>query len=277
MPIRRAPAAAAVAAAVLTTATLALSARPAAGAEVTWYGHSAVRIDTDGGRSVLIDPFLTGNPATPKADRDLSRQEDVDLILLTHGHRDHLGDTAELARRSDAKVAVDADLGSTLRQLGLVPADQLVRFNRGGTIRPIGDAVAVTMTRAVHSSAVVAKDPETGAERVHPGGEAAGFVIEIADGPTFYHAGDTGVFSDMSFIAEYYEPDLAFLPIGGRSTMDPAHAAHALMTYLNVPRVVPIHYASFPELDGTPDQLRDHLGGYPVEVEVMAPGETRAF
>lgn len=258
-------------------AALLLAIQPAPAAEVQFFGQSALKITADDGRVIVIDPFITNNPLTPEEHKDLSKLGEVDLILVTHGHGDHIGDTPKLARMTDAKVGLNADMGHTFRTLGMVPADQLVRFNKGGTIQPIGEGISITMTHAEHSSEVVHENPETGAEQVYPGGEPAGYVIEIDGGPTIYHAGDTGVFGDMSFISEYYEPDVAFIPIGGHFTMDPAHAAHALMTYLNVTTAVPIHYATFPPLTGTPEQLRDHLDGYPVDVIVMQPGETRTF
>jgi len=258
-------------------AALLLAAAPAGAAEIQFFGQSAMKITTDDGRVILIDPFITNNPLTPEEHKGLSALGEVDLILVTHGHGDHIGDTPKIAEMTGATVGMNADMGHTFRTLGMVPADQLLRFNKGGTLQPIGDGISITMTHAEHSSEVVHANPETGAEQVYPGGEPAGYVIEIDGGPTIYHAGDTGVFGDMSFISEYYDPDVAFIPIGGHFTMDPAHAAHALMTYLNVRTVVPIHYGTFPPLTGTPEQLRDELGGYPVDVIVMEPGETRDF
>jgi len=240
-------------------------------AEVQWFGQSAFKITTDDGKVIMIDPFITGNPKTPEALKDLAKLGQVDLILVTHGHGDHVGDTAKLAEMTGAKVAMNADMGNTFRLLGVVPAEQLIRFNKSGPIRPLGDGITITMVRAEHSSNFVHDG------RNHPGGEPAGYIIALAEGPTFYHAGDTGVFADMAFIADYYRPDVAFLPIGGHFTMDPEHAAFAVKTLLKTKTVVPMHYGTFPPLKGTPDQFIGALGDFDGEVIVMQPGETRQF
>jgi L-ascorbate metabolism protein UlaG (beta-lactamase superfamily) len=262
---------AAAAAAALCAAVTLLAPAASKAAEVLWYGQSAYRITTPGGKVILIDPFISGNPLTPAALKNLTEVGPVDLILVTHGHGDHVGDTVEIAKATGAKVAMNADLGHTFRLLGLLPAEQLIRFNKGGPIRPIGEGITVTMVRAEHSSEFVHQDA------IHPGGEPAGYVIELEDGKTLYHAGDTGVFADMAFIADFYEPDVAFLPIGGHFTMDPAHAAHAVRELLRTPVVVPMHYGTFPPLKGTPEQFREALGESDSEIVVMEPGETRTF
>jgi L-ascorbate metabolism protein UlaG (beta-lactamase superfamily) len=168
-------------------------------------------------------------------------------------------------------------MGSSFVSLGLLPMEQVIRFNKSGPIKPIGENVTVTMVHAEHSSAWQYTDHESSKTTVENGGEPAGYIIALADGPTIYHAGDTGVFSDMAFIADYYKPDVAFLPIGGHFTMDPAHAAYAIKTYLKTPKVVPFHYGTFPPLKGTPEELKAALGDTAVEVIVMTPGETRSF
>ncbi len=246
-------------------------------ADVQWFGQSAYKITTPGGKVILIDPFITKNPKTPEALKDLAALGKVDLILVTHGHGDHVGDTVKIAEMTGAKVAMNADMGQTFMTLGLLSADQLIRFNKSGSIQPLGEGITITMVRAEHSSELVHTDPENDKKSVHPGGEPAGYIVELENGKILYHAGDTGVFADMAFIASYYKPDVAFLPIGGHFTMDPAHAAHAVRELLKTPTVVPMHYGTFPPLKGTPEQFKEALGDYGGEIVVMEPGETRAF
>ena len=249
----------------------------AGAAEIQWYGQAAFKITTDGGKVILIDPFITRNPKTPEALKDLGALGQVDLILVTHGHGDHVGDTAKIAEMTGAKVGMNADMGQTFRTLGIVPNEQLIRFNKSGPIQPLGAGITVTMVRAEHSSELVFTDPATGKKRVVPGGEPAGYVIELESGKKLYHAGDTGVFADMSFIGGYYKPDLALLPIGGHFTMDPAHAAYALRELLKTKQVMPMHYGTFPPLKGTPEQFKAALGDYDGQVIVLQPGDTMDF
>jgi len=249
----------------------------ATAADVQWFGQSAFKITTPEGKVILIDPFITKNPKTPEALKDLAGLGKVDLILVTHGHGDHVGDTAEIAEMTGAKVAMNSDMGQTFAALEIVPVDQLIRFNKSGPIQPLGDGITITMVRAEHSSELMHRDPITAKPVVHPGGEPAGYIIRLEDGKTLYHAGDTGVFADMAFIGSYYKPDVAMLPIGGHFTMDPAHAAYAVKELLKTPAVVPMHYGTTPVLKGTPEQFKEALGDYDGEIIVMEPGETRTF
>lgn len=260
-----------IAAALAVGLTMATAAA-AEGVGVHWYGQAAFKITTPGGKVILIDPFITKNPKTPEDQKDLSKLGQVDLILVTHGHGDHVGDTFEIAKMTGAKVAMNADMGSTYRTLNLMDEKNLIRFNKSGRISPIGKDIVITMTKAEHSSTV------SFGGNVLPGGEPAGYIIRLENGYKIYHAGDTGVFGDMRFINGYYKPDLALLPIGGHFTMGPAHAAYALKNHLkDIPRVVPMHYGTFPPLKGTPEQLQKALGDHTVEVIVMQPGESREF
>lgn len=246
-------------------------------ADLLWYGQAAFRITTSDGKVIVIDPFITKNPKTPEALKDLAKVGKVDLILVTHGHGDHVGDTVELARMTGAKVGLNADMGQTFDALGWLTQEQMIRFNKSGPIKPLGDGITVTMVHAEHSSDVVHTDPATNAKTVHPGGEPVGYVIELEDGYTIYHAGDTGVFTDMRLIRDLYTPDLALLPIGGHFTMDPEHAAYAVRELLAAPTVVPIHYGTFPPLKGTPEAFKAALGDAKAEVVVMQPGDERTF
>ncbi len=277
-PIKRPLMAAAFALAVVVAAGAApaTSAR-AADVTVQWLGQAAFKITSPGGKVIVIDPFITRNPKTPAEHKDLKKLGKVDLILVTHGHGDHLGDTGALAKMTGAKVAMNADMGSTVGSLGIVPGKQLIRFNKSGPITPIGAGITVTMVRAEHSSTIVHKDPTSGKAVVHPGGEPSGYIIKLENGFTIYHAGDTGVFGDMKWIGDYYKPDLALLPIGGHFTMDPTHAAYAQKMLLKAKNVVPMHFGTFPPLKGTPAQFKAALGDAASTMVEMKPGETRKF
>ena len=252
-------------------------AKDAGAAEVKWYGQAAFRIKTPGGKVIMIDPFITKNPKTPAADKDLAKIGNVDLILVTHGHGDHLGDTGKLAEMTGAKVGVNADMGHTLRILGIVPKKQLVRFNKSWPINPIGEDITITMTHAEHSSEIVKK--VNGVEGIYPGGEPAGYVIRLENGYTIYHTGDSGVFKDMELIHDLYKPDLVLICIGGWFTMDPGHAAYAINKFLKPKTVMPMHYGTFKPLKGTPEQLKEHLAkmGDKTEIVVMQPGDEMTF
>ena len=222
---------------------------------LTWLGHAAFRFDTPGGKRVYIDPFL----ANPKCPDDEREPERIDLIALTHGHSDHVGDTLELAKKHGCAVVAMIELRDWLSRQGL---DEKTEHspNKGGTVD--ADGVKVTLTDAKHSS---------GADDGTYLGEAAGLVIEVENGTKLYFAGDTCVFGDMQLISRIYEPDVAILPIGGHFTMDPREAAVAL-ELLGVKRCVPCHYGTFPVLRGTPDELRRLAPG--VEIVALEPGET---
>ncbi|HEX2506041.1 MAG TPA: metal-dependent hydrolase [Gaiellaceae bacterium] len=220
----------------------------------TWLGHAAFRFDSPGGTRIYLDPWLE-NPACPESEREPDR---VDVIALTHGHADHVGQTVELAKRFSPAVVAMVEVSGFLERQG-VEAGSATAFNKGGTVEAAG--VRFTMTDAKHSSSC----PDG-----RYGGEAAGFVIQFEDGTRVYAAGDTCVFGDMALIGRLYRPDVAILPIGGHYTMDPEQAAVAL-ELLGVTRCVPCHYGTFPALTGTPDELRAAVPG--VEVIAPAPGE----
>ena len=210
---------------------------------VTWFGHSAFLFESQNGRKLLIDPWLD-NPKAPPGAKNIST---VDVILVTHGHSDHLGNTIELARKTNAKVFSIFEVYLHLTRQGVTTASGM---NKGGTVEVHG--MKITMVDAKHSSGV---DHEA---EVIAGGEAAGYVVEFEDGYTIYHAGDTALFGDMKIIADLYKPDAVFLPIGGLFTMGPKEAAYACN--LMKPRlIVGMHYGTFPVLTGTPSELRKYL------------------
>jgi L-ascorbate metabolism protein UlaG (beta-lactamase superfamily) len=223
---------------------------------LTWLGHASFRLDSPGGKRIYVDPFLSGNPKCPDAEKDPER---VDLIAVTHGHGDHVGDTVELWKKFKPPVVALVELRGWLAGQG-VEADAPHNPNKGGTVDV--DGVKVTLTDANHSSS--APDGSYA-------GEPAGIVLELEDGFTLYFAGDTNVFASMQLIGRIYEPDVAVLPIGDHFTMGPREAAVAL-ELLGVERCVPCHYGTFPLLTGTPNELRKLAPG--VEVITPEPGET---
>jgi L-ascorbate metabolism protein UlaG (beta-lactamase superfamily) len=233
---------------------------------ITWYGHACVEVRTPTGKTILIDPWF-GNPKSPKP---VARVTACDLLLVTHGHGDHLGDAVEIARRLRPAWPAIHECSLWLGRTSPDIAESVIGMNKGGTVA-VGD-LAVTMTGADHS----AGDWNATAGTTLYLGEPAGFVVRLENGYTIYHAGDTNVFGDMALIRELHRPSLALLPIGGHYTMGPREAALAV-ELLGVSDVAPIHWGTFPLLAGTPQQLRDELDGRGlsgVTVHAWAPGET---
>lgn len=229
----------------------------------TWWGHAAWVIETPGGARIAIDPWLKN----PKAPRDARAPEQLDAILITHAHNDHVGDAQELAKKTGAPIYGSFEL------VGLVGAsDKDVGANHGGTFK-VKD-VTIHMVEAVHSSGF-GQDPKAGLKY---GGNPMGYVLQIDNGPTLYHAGDTTVFSSMQLIGEMFKPTVAMLPIGGHFTMDPDDAAMAAKL-LKVKTVVPMHYGTFPLLKGTPEELTAALKkrGVRAKVQTATPGQTLTF
>lgn len=228
----------------------------------TYLGHATVRCDLPGGEVVLIDPWVQGNPACPEEHKRFDR---LDAMLITHAHFDHMGDAIELAKKHKPKVVVaNFEICTWLGSKGVEGCSGM---NLGGSQDLLG--LHVTMVRADHSCGI------SDGDQILYGGAAAGYIVRLPGGYTFYHAGDTALFSDMQLFCEMYRPELAFLPIGDLFTMDPVQAARACR-YLGVRRVIPIHWGTFPLLTGTPQKLVKALGDQGVNCEVITlkPGES---
>ena len=227
-----------------------------ADATLTWLGHASFRLGTPGGKRVYVDPWLQ-NPKCPPSEQPPER---CDVIAVTHGHSDHVGDTVELSQTfGPLPIVALVELKGWLKGKG-AQTDDMPGPNKGGTVDVEG--IKFTLTNAFHSSS------SNEGEYL---GEATGIVVELENGTKVYFAGDTCVFGDMQLIGRIYAPDVAVLPIGGHFTMDPREAAVAC-ELLDAKRVVPCHYGTFPLLSGTPDELRRLAPG--VQVEAIEPGGT---
>jgi L-ascorbate metabolism protein UlaG (beta-lactamase superfamily) len=246
--------------------------------EVLWLGQAGFRITTPGGKVVVIDPWVRTNPKTPAQFKDLHALGRVDLILVTHAHFDHFADAPDLAKMHNVPMYGPAGLGTTVATLGILPAKLAPRFGKGGTIMPFGPGgVKITATHAEHSSELVWKNPATGKDETHPGGEPVGYVLEMENGFKIYHMGDTGIFGDMGLIGELYKPDLVLMPIGRHFVMSPEDAALMTNRYLKPRFVIPMHYGTIPLLSGKPEEYIKALGVSSTRVIVPQPGEKVEF
>ncbi len=183
--------------------------------ELLWLGQAGFRITSPGGKTIVIDPWLTGGPKTPAPYKtDISALGKVDLLLVTHAHVDHIGDAPALAKLNNTVLYGPADMVTPLITLGLLPSNLGHRFNKTGHVKPL-PGIKVTAVAAEHSSLLVWNNPATGKLESHPAGEAVGYIIEMENGFKIWHMGDTGLFGDMKFINDRYQPDLILMPIGG--------------------------------------------------------------
>ena len=250
---------------------LILSAVPslAAQAQITWYGHAAFKVVTPSGKVLLVDPWIS-NPANHNAKKDLESLKKVDLILLTHGHGDHIGDTVEIARKSGAMLVAVPELQKAMVAHKGFPEKQVDRATTGsfgGTISLLDGEVTVLFVPAVHGGGM---DTDQGPVYAgHPGG----FLISVKNGPRIYHTGDTDLFSDMALLKG--QLDLMLLCIGDTFTMGPVRAARSV-EMIRPKMVVPMHFGTFPVLTGTAEQFRSELRKYGLELLMrqMKVGET---
>jgi L-ascorbate metabolism protein UlaG (beta-lactamase superfamily) len=229
--------------------------------EITWLGHATFLLKLPNGKRVLLDPWL-GNPNCPPAFSKPESLKPVDLILVTHGHSDHLTDVVSSQRATGAPIVAPYELAQYLEKKGVKGVREM---NIGGTQEAAG--VRITMTQAVHSSSTW-----NGDHLVYLG-SPVGYVLRAPDMPTIYISGDTGLFGDMKMIGELYKPQIAFLPIGDLYTMGPETAAIAA-DWLGVRQVVPMHWGTFPALTGTPQELKALLAPHNIEVLELEPGQT---
>lgn len=213
--------------------------------KVTFIGHSAVKLD--GSRIVYVDPFLTGNPV---ATVSVSQIDKADYVVVTHDHDDHKGDAFELCRSTGATLVAIHEIAVEAESAGIA----VEGMNIGGTLRFEG--IDINMVNAQHSCA---------------SGHQAGVVIEM-DNRVVYHTGDTGLFGDMRIIGDFFNIDMAFLPIGDRYTMGIPSAVRAV-EYLMPKRVVPIHYNTFPIIAADPEEFKQMVGDLS-EVVIVKPGES---
>lgn len=224
-----------------------------------WLGHSAFKLESPTGKIIYIDPFLSGNPTTPE---EFKNPTEIDYILLTHGHEDHVGDTLELAEKTGCTVVAQVELSHLLKKRGL-KEDQRIEFNKGGTVH--FDDFSVTLVSANHSSSF---DGEYA-------GEAGGLVLSFEDDICFYHLGDTNIFSDLELYGQMYQPHVVAVPIGDHYTMGPEEAAIACdMIDANI--AVPTHYGTFPVLSGTPEDFKMFAEKYS-STEVVTPKAGEEF
>ena len=234
-------------------------------AKITFLGHATFLIKTAEGKNILVDPWLRENPACPDEFKDIAKLDRIDIMPLTHGHFDHIGDAVSVGLKDQPQVPACFELATYLGTKGLKNVQPM---GKGGSLKiPGHEKITVTLTHAVHTGGIQDGD------QILYGGDPCGLVIELEEGFRIYFAGDTCLFGDMKFIGELYRPDLAMIPIGDRFTMGPREAGLACKL-LNIKKVIPFHFGTFPILTGTPRQFSQELKGTGIEMIELKPGQS---
>ena len=259
-------------AALVTTSALSF-----AETRLTWFGHAAFKIQTPAGKVVLIDPWIK-NPANKTADDDMAKLDKIDLILVTHGHGDHIGNATELGKKTGAGLVATFDLAKAIAQYQGYPEKQVggaLTGNFGGEISLLDGDVKIAFIPAVHSSSVGAMEGKD----VYAGGNPGGFLVSVKNGPTFYHTGDTDLFGDMALISQFRQVDVMLSTIGDKFTMGPTRAAEAVRLVKPAKMVVPMHFGTFSFLTGAPAAFDAALKQAKVVTPMreMKIGETISF
>ena len=254
------------------------STQPGSGTKLLWYGHAAFKLTTPSGKVLLIDPWIT-NPFNKNGKDDLAKLDRADLILVTHGHFDHVGDAVEIAKKTKARLVTTLDLGRAIAEYDGYPKD-LVTYdtqgNFGGEIALFNSEVTITFVPAIHSSVVAVQEAKGDSfSDVHSAGNPSGFLIRVKNGPVIYHTGDTDLFADMALLPRFHQVTLMLTCIGDRFTMGPERAAEAVKL-VNPRMVVPMHFGTFPVLTGTPEAFATSLQqqGLKNKLKLMQVGGT---
>lgn len=247
--------------------------------QLTWYGHAAFKLVTPAGKVLFIDPWIS-NPSNPTGAKDVAAIDKADLILVTHGHSDHLGDSVAIAKKTKAQLVASFDLGNAIVKDAGYPAAQFSMMtggNAGGEISVLDGEVSIAFIPAVHSSTVTS-GAGTAQEKSSYGGAPGGFLITVKNGPSIYHTGDTDLFGDMAFVSKFHKVNYMLACIGGHFTMGPERAADAAKL-VGATTVIPMHFGTFPVLAGTPDQLGKALKATHAKTQLhtMKIGETLAL